>query len=130
MLGCTTEDFFCGISEGVLVVLCFGGYQATLCRPVASMFAGAGLDAQASPEGTQESPTQINPMGSVLPVESKADGHLAHRAPLCKGHLEPCVRKRVNKSGPNKGLLLPATPQKGAASSAESSHLCNSYLTS
>lgn len=101
-----------GLFEGALVVLCFGGYQATLCRLIASLFAGAGLDAQASPEGTQESPTRSAPMGTVPPIESTADGHLVHRAPLCNGHQEPCVRKRVNKSGPNKGLLLPATPNK------------------
>ena len=32
-----------------------------------------------------------------------AVGLAAPGAPLCKGHQEPCVKKRVNKSGPNKG---------------------------
>lgn len=26
-----------------------------------------------------------------------------HGPPLCKAHQEPCIKKRVNKSGPNKG---------------------------
>ncbi len=33
--------------------------------------------------------------------------HATHGPPLCKGHQEPCVKKRVNKSGPNKGEHLP-----------------------
>ncbi len=33
--------------------------------------------------------------------------HGTHGPPLCKGHQEPCVKKRVNKSGPNKGEHLP-----------------------
>ena len=28
------------------------------------------------------------------------------QAPLCKGHQEPCIKKRVNKSGPNRGTHL------------------------
>ena len=44
------------------------------------------------------------PAGNQLPIEPMAVGQSAHGAPLCKGHQEPCVKKRVNKSGPNKGL--------------------------
>ena len=73
------------------------------------MPAEAGLNAQATSEGTQEIPSQPAPMGTPLPIEPKAVGQLAYRAPLCKGHQEPCVRKRVNKSGPNKGLLAVTT---------------------
>lgn len=51
-------------------------------------------------------------MGSALPIDSKADGHFVHRTPLCKGHQEPCVRKRVSKSGPNKGLPVPPTTKE------------------
>ncbi|KAA6416464.1 MAG: DNA-(apurinic or apyrimidinic site) lyase 2, partial [Trebouxia sp. A1-2] len=28
--------------------------------------------------------------------------HGTHGPPLCKAHQEPCIKKRVNKSGPNK----------------------------
>lgn len=34
--------------------------------------------------------------------------HATHGPPLCKGHQERCVKKRVNKSGPNKGEHLPS----------------------
>ena len=42
-------------------------------------------------------------MGNHLPIEPIAVGQASHTAPLCKGHQEPCVKKRVNKSGPNRG---------------------------
>lgn len=47
-------------------------------------------------------------MATVLPSAPRAIGHIGPKAPLCRGHQEPCVRKRVNKSGPNKGVLLAA----------------------
>ncbi|KAL3155760.1 hypothetical protein ABBQ32_012777 [Trebouxia sp. C0010 RCD-2024] len=62
------------------------------------------LDQQPSPEGGfPEKPTEPASMGTGLPSGPMAIGQMAHRAPLCRGHQEPCVRKRVNKSGPNKG---------------------------
>ncbi|KAL3146027.1 hypothetical protein ABBQ38_015382 [Trebouxia sp. C0009 RCD-2024] len=67
----------------------------------------SGLGEQASPEGgLQEKPTEPAPMGTGLPSGPLAAGQIAHRAPLCRGHQEPCVRKRVNKSGPNKGRFF------------------------
>ena len=40
-------------------------------------------------------------------VEPGSIQHATHGPPLCKRHQEPCVKKRVNKSGPNKGEHLP-----------------------
>ncbi len=41
-------------------------------------------------------------------VEPGMTEHATHGPPLCKGHQEPCIKKRVNKSGPNKGEHLPS----------------------
>lgn len=41
--------------------------------------------------------------GQQAPIRSAAIGQAPYAAPLCREHQEPCVKKRVNKSGPNKG---------------------------
>ncbi|KAL0046517.1 hypothetical protein WJX82_002646 [Trebouxia sp. C0006] len=52
-------------------------------------------------------------------VEPGSIQHATHGPPLCKRHQEPCVKKRVNKSGPNKGRYfymcsrLPAADDEG-----------------
>ncbi len=54
--------------------------------------------------------TGSSPQGSLDQRQQARDraaasGPAVYTAPLCRGHQEPCVKKRVNKSGPNKGEL-------------------------
>ena len=70
---------------------------------------GQQVPTEPAPMGNQvpsEHIAQDAPVGNQRPVELTAVGQVALRAPLCKGHQEPCVKKRVNKSGPNKGQQL------------------------
>ena len=51
--------------------------------------------------------------------------HATHGPPLCKGHQEPCAKKRVNKSGPNKGE--PITSLHGCLKASVAFMTCTIY---